>query len=48
MSLGFLERAASEFVCRGAFGIGAGLVALLMGVSLYRAVRSAPAKEPLK
>jgi len=47
MSLGFMSRAASEIVCRGAFGSGAVLVALLLGLGLHRAVRSNSSKEPL-
>lgn len=48
MSLGFLERAASEALCQGAFGVGAILVALLMGLGLCHAVRSRHRKESSK
>ena len=48
MSIGFLERAASEMVCRGAFGIGALLVALLTGLGIHRAVRWSSSRDRSK
>jgi hypothetical protein len=40
MSIPFLRTAAPEAVCRGAFGLGALLVALVLGVLARRAIKS--------
>ena len=42
MSIPFLQTMAPDALCRGAFGIGSLLIALFLGVFLYRAIRSRP------
>ena len=42
MSIPFLQTPAPDALCRGAFGIGSLLIALFLGVFLYRAIRSRP------